>query len=109
MRRMCNHTEMSDSRHRPRRSLVRSHRPRQHHVKIRNIAKALGIQEAVRGTWHAFRRGKASDMLSAGDPISTILQAGGWRSPAILRYLVMEELDHRVATNATVDASDSEG
>ena len=58
-------------------------------------------------SWHGFRRGKASDMLAGGTAISTILAAGGWKSPAILRYLVAEELDHRVAAITTIDDSDS--
>ena len=58
--------------------------------------------------WHAFRRGRASDMLSEGSAISTILQAGGWKSSSVLHFLALDDIQQRLAHIGTIDASDSE-
>ena len=68
----------------------------------------LNIDMASRMGWHAFRRGRATDLMREGSPISTILQLGGWKSPAVLSYLVREEIDQRVAGAIMVDASESD-
>ena len=66
----------------------------------------MGVQSC---SWHAFRRGRATDMLRAGDDLSSILQMGGWRSPAILTYLARDELDRRAAGLDLINNSASEG
>ncbi len=75
---------------------------------LRRRATRAGNPMAHIMGWHAFRRGKASDMLIEGSPISTILQAGGWKSSSVLNYLVLVEVQQRIASIATVDGSDSE-
>ena len=59
-------------------------------------------------SWHAFRRGMASDMLASGSSLSAILRAGGWRSAAFLRYLRSQDLDEREALDFTLANSDPE-
>ena len=57
---------------------------------------------------HAFRRGRASDLMGEGLPLATILQLGGWRSAAILHYLAVDELQARLGAIQIIEASDSE-
>ena len=68
---------------------------------FRSYCTTLGLQAG----WHAFRRGRASDMLRSGSSVGDILLAGSWRSGAFLRYLRRAELD----TRASVDVSSSAG
>ena len=58
--------------------------------------------------FHAFRRGRARDEYRAGTPISKILELGGWRSPSVLRYLAIREIDQLAVISEVVDASESE-
>ena len=58
--------------------------------------------------WHAFRRGKASDVMHFGSSISEICLMGGWRSAAVLRYIAVDDLTKRVAAIKLIEASDSE-
>ena len=62
----------------------------------------------IHASWHAFRRGAASDALRDGDSIGNILASGGWKSSAILRYLVADEIDQRLAAASVIEASDSD-
>ena len=72
---------------------------------IRSWAAAAGVEAP---TWHAFRRGMASDMLAQGSSVAQILVAGGWRSSAFLRYLVRTDVDLEAACSFALNASDSE-
>ena len=58
--------------------------------------------------WHAFRRGTASDRLCDGDSIHSILLDGGWRSSAVLSYLITDEVDARINGVSAINDSDSE-
>jgi integrase len=72
---------------------------------LRDICSRLGLPSP---SWHAFRRGMASDMLASGSSLSAILRAGGWRSAAFLRYLRSQDLDEREALDFTLAISDPE-
>jgi hypothetical protein len=72
------------------------------HCSLANIPATLPVG------WHGFRKGRANDLLAAGTPISTILTAGGWKSPAVLSYLLTDELHRRVAGINAIEGSDSE-
>jgi hypothetical protein len=61
---------------------------------VRAACELLGLP---RPGWHSFRRGMARDMLNAGCSLAQILDAGGWRSAAFLRYLSRRDIDARVA------------
>ena len=76
---------------------------------LRRRCKWLNIHLGERMGWHAFRRGNASDLLADGEPISTILQAGGWKGPAALTYLARSELEKKVDLIKEVEASDTDG
>ena len=43
-------------------------------------------------TWHAFRRGAASDIIAGGGTVSFLMHSGGWRSSAVLAYIMRQEL-----------------
>ncbi len=58
--------------------------------------------------WHSFRRGMARDMLNSGCTLATILDAGGWRSSAFLKYLSRRDVDARVAYKLAELHSNSE-
>ena len=64
--------------------------------------------ELPRVSWHAFRRGGASEMLRSGSTVAQILTAGGWRSAAVLRYLRTRDIDSRAALEVAYLASDSD-
>ncbi len=72
---------------------------------IRSSCLALGLP---RVGWHSFRRGAARDMLNAGCSLAQILEAGGWRSAAFLRYLSRRDIDARVALELAEVASGSD-
>ena len=55
---------------------------------LRVASAALGVPDA---TWHALRRGHASDLIASGAPLAQVLVQGGWRSSAFLRYIVRSE------------------
>ncbi|MCP3939267.1 MAG: hypothetical protein GY708_28285 [Actinomycetia bacterium] len=74
------------------------------HLKRR--AHAAGVVSDV--GWHGFRRGTATDVLAGGSDLAKVLCAGGWKSSAFLRYLVMSDVDHRAACEMIADGSDSE-
>ena len=58
--------------------------------------------------FHGFRRGRARDEHHRGTPITKILELGGWKSAAVLRYLAIQEIDQVAVLDATVDVSDSD-
>ena len=73
--------------------------------RLQTLCSALGLP---RYTWHAFRRGGASDLLRRGGTVAHILLAGGWRSASFLKYLRNKDLDARAALEAAYKLSDSE-
>ena len=58
--------------------------------------------------FHGFRRGRAQHERRLGTPISRILEIGGWKSSAVLRYLAMQEIDDAVIMRTSVEESESE-
>ena len=58
--------------------------------------------------WHAFCRGTACDRLCDGDSIQSILLDGGWRSSAVLSYLITDEVGARINGVSVNEDSDSE-
>ena len=76
--------------------------------RLRDHATIAGVPAGLPVGWHGFRRGRANDLLADGTSISVILAAGGWKSPAILAYLMIDELHRRVAGIHTIEQSDSD-
>ena len=80
---------------------------------LRDITALKGICAGCQGVgFHGFRRGRARDEYQDGTPLSRILELGGWKSSAALRYLALKELSGEVdevhAINVAVEASDSD-
>ena len=50
---------------------------------LRRRGLTVGID---RCSWHAFRRGAASDIIRSGGTIGFLMLQGGWRSAAFLKY-----------------------
>ena len=57
---------------------------------------------------HAFRRGRAQDLVNRREGFSTILKMDGWKTPAILSYMAMDDLDDRNHALKQSEDSDSE-
>ena len=88
-------------------------RPFQEHsasclARLRRRCTALGIAGASPIGLHSFRRGRASDLLAEGTSIGTLLMLGGWKSPAILSYLAVNDLENRLGAIAVIEDSDSD-
>ena len=95
--------------HAPRQALLEIS-PSRARANLQRRAREIGIRAdppAVIG-FHGFQRGRARDEHRAGTPITRILELGGWRSAAVLRYLAIRELDQVAVMNSSVDGSDSE-
>ncbi len=55
--------------------------------------------------FHAFR---TRDEYQAGTPMSRILELGGWRSSAVLRYFAIREINQQAVFASTVAESESD-
>ena len=76
---------------------------------LRSRLASLGVPSAELYRTHDFRRGHAQDLLARGATLREILEAGGWRSPAFLRYLDLVELEREAVVEAHLLESDSDG
>ena len=57
---------------------------------------------------HDFRRGHAKDLQEKGASVKEILAAGEWRSPAFLKYLDLDLLEHDLVVQAHLEDSSDE-
>eukprot|EP00435_Cladocopium_sp_Y103_P036239 s772_g9.t1 len=55
--------------------------------RLHRLLAMLLVADPCNYKWKAFRAGKASAMAKAGQPLPQILQAGEWRSAAVLNYV----------------------
>ena len=62
--------------------------------RLRRRGAVLGIE---RCSWHAFRRGAASDIMRPGGTIGLFMSQGGWRSGAFLKYFLASDVEDRRA------------
>lgn len=67
--------------------------PSQLLTKLHRLLAMLLVAAPERYRWKGFRAGKASCMAAAGKPLPQILQAGEWRSAAMLAYVDPDILD----------------
>ena len=74
---------------------------------LRRRGLGFGID---RCSWHAFRRGAASDIVRSGGTIGFLMHQGGWRSAAFLKYLLASDINDRCSLQASAAglSSDSE-
>ena len=63
-----------------------------------------------RCSWHAFRRGAASDIIRSGGTIGFLVHQGGWKSAAFLKYFSASDINDRCSLQAAAAglSSDSE-
>jgi hypothetical protein len=77
---------------------------------LRRRLAVLGVSDASSYRSHDFRRGHAKDSQVSGASLFEILSAGGWSSPAFLKYIDACELEREVALQSHLDElSDEEG
>ena len=73
--------------------------------RLRRKGLSLGIE---RCSWHAFRRGAASDIIRPGGTIGFLMNQGGWRSGAFLKYLLCSDVEDRRTLELTSVGLDSD-
>ena len=59
---------------------------------LRHLLGAVGVADAALYGTHDLRRGHALDLQLSKAPLWEILDAGGWRSPAFLKYVDLHRL-----------------
>ena len=77
-------------------------------TQLRFALKALGFQNCSSMTLKAFRSGRATTMAANGASLQAILEAGEWKSRAVLNYVASEQVDDIAILNATFLQSDDE-
>jgi hypothetical protein len=75
---------------------------------LRERLRRLGVDQAGLYRTQDFRRGHAKDLQENGSTLRDILNAGEWRSPAFLRYLDVDLLEHAAVLEAHLDESSDE-
>ena len=75
---------------------------------LRCLLEKVGVEKAGCYGTHDLRRGHALDLQLAGAPLFAILEAGGWRSPAFLKYLDLHQLDRDLVVQSHVAESSSD-
>ena len=75
---------------------------------LRFLLEKVGVEKAGCYGTHDLRRGHALDLQLAGAPLFAILEAGGWRSPAFLKYLDLHQLDRDLVVQSHVAESSSD-
>eukprot|EP00969_Alexandrium_andersonii_P357341 15448569-Alexandrium_andersonii.AAC.1 len=75
---------------------------------LRRRLQRVEVQRHALYTLHSFRRGRARELQRAGGHLWQILDAGGWRSSAFLRYLDLEEVEAQAELEAHIADSESE-
>ena len=75
---------------------------------LRVLLDKVGVEKSSFYGTHDLRRGHALDLQLAGAPLQVILEAGGWRSPAFLKYLDLHQLDRDLVVQSHIDESSSD-
>jgi hypothetical protein len=76
--------------------------------KLRRYATMLGLRGAGEATLKVFRSSRATNLALQGRPIHQILEAGEWRSAAMLKYVAPEALDRGSLLTAAVMEEDAD-
>ena len=75
---------------------------------IREYAAECNVQDPMNIGTHAFRRGMAQDIISAGGSLATLLRAGEWHSRAFFKYLRETQAEDEAVAQLVINLSDSE-
>ena len=76
--------------------------------RVRRYAAVCNIKDAGALGTHAFRKGMAQDVVSAGGSLATLLRAGDWHSKAFFAYLRDSQAQDEAVAQLVINASDSE-
>ena len=76
--------------------------------KLRRYLTLLDVPGASTATLKTFRASRATNLALEGRPLHKIMQAGEWRSQAMLAYASEDALDRGQVLAAQLEASDSE-
>ena len=77
-------------------------------MRLRRFASLLGLPGAQQVTLKIYRASKATALALQGKPVHQILEAGEWRSAAVLKYAAPEALDAGALLTQTVENDDSD-
>jgi len=77
-------------------------------MRVRQHACDCRISDANRLGTHAFRRGMAQDIVSAGGSLAVLLRAGDWHSKSFLAYLKDSQPEDEAVAQFVINISDSE-
>jgi len=69
---------------------------------LRFLLDKVGVEKSSCYGTHDLRRGHALDLQLAGVSLFAILEVGGWRSPAFLKYLDLHQLDRDLVVQSHV-------
>ena len=61
---------------------------------FRCLLSMLGVLNAERFTWKAFRAGKATSLINQGFSLPHVLSSGEWKSHAVFRYVAEEHVEN---------------
>ena len=76
--------------------------------KLRRYLTLLSVPGATDATLKSFRASRATNLALQGKPLHKILQAGEWRSQALLNYASEDSLDRGQVLASTLENSDDE-
>ena len=79
--------------------------------KIMQVIKAnsLSLSFNPEGiSWKSFRAGRATHLAACGCDIKLVMEAGEWKSRAVLDYIDGDKVDQAVFLHTTLDRSDEE-
>lgn len=68
----------------------------------------MGVPSAQSATLKVFRASRATNLALQGKPLAHILQAGEWKSAAVLSYASAEALDKGAFLRQTLSQSEDE-
>ena len=77
-------------------------------TQLRFALKFVGFENCGAMTLKAFRSGRATTMAANGASLQAILEAGEWKSRAVLNYVASEQVDDIAILDATLQQSDDE-
>ena len=72
---------------------------------LRRRGESAGVTSC---SWHAFRRGAASDIIRSGGTVGFLLHQGGWKSGVFLKYLLRQDIEDRRTLELTSRGLDSD-
>ncbi len=76
--------------------------------RLRFYGERVHVDHPERLSTKVFRRGAAIHMVKSNHPLAQVLEAGGWRSSAFLKYILKDEVDQLLLFADLAEMSDDE-